>query len=283
MRYVQLAAVMVGMVFSALASAAVESRAMPIVLGKTPAGEDIVSESVLYWDPAVRSPRAAVLVFPEWWGLTEYPKARARQLAALGYVALAVDLYGGGKTVNTFEEAQALATPFYENRTLFRARAKAAFDRVIKLREVDPGKVAAIGFCFGGTTSLELARSGIPLAAAVSFHGDLSVADPKAKSDAPNIKASLLVLHGSADPMVPPRVVQAFVDEMNAAKVDFQVISYANAVHAFSNPSAGQGIPGAAEKGIAYDEKAATRSWAAMLAFFGEKLSAPAGGAPLVR
>lgn len=274
MRIASLFSVLAVLLFSIAARGAVESRSMPIVFGKSSSGEDIVSESVIYWDPTVKTARPAVLVFPEWWGLTEYPKARARQLAELGYVVLAVDMYGSGKTTNSFEEASSLATPFYKDRTLFRSRATAAYNLLARLQEVDKNRIAAIGFCFGGTTTLELARTGVSLKAAVSFHGDLSVADPKAKSDAVKIGASLLILHGAVDPMVPPKVVQAFLDEMNAAHVDYQFIAYANAVHAFSNPLAGAGIPGAAEKGIAYNEAAATRSWAAMKAFLEEKLAA---------
>jgi dienelactone hydrolase len=204
-----------------------------------------------------------VLVFPEWWGLNDFPKQQAENLARMGYVAFAADMYGKDVTTDSAEEATKLSTAVKSNLDLLRGRAQAAFDVLAKDPHVDRSHIAAIGYCFGGTVALELARSGADLAAVVTFHGGLATDRPQ---DAKNIKAKILVCTGGEDAFVPPAQVAAFEDEMKAAHVDYQVIVYGGAHHAFTNPAAdSHHIPN-----IAYNADAARRSWAAMGTFFDE-------------
>lgn len=251
-------------------SAAVEGRVLPITMGKDASGKDVVGECYLAWDSAAKGTRPGVLVFPEWWGLNEFAKQKARELAEQGYVALVVDVYGEGRTTADAKEAGELAGRFKTDRKLLRARATAALDTLRKLREVDPKRVAAIGYCFGGTAVLELARSGADVQAVVSFHGDLAAGEKltpaQVNAEAAGIRARVLVLHGAVDPYVPAKTVQAFMDEMNTAGVDYVFVAYAKAVHSFTNPAAGSD-PG---RGAAYNAEADRRSWVAMRAFFDE-------------
>jgi dienelactone hydrolase len=235
---------------------------------------DTPLKGMLVYDDAQPGKRPAVLVVPEWWGMTEYPKNRATQLAQLGYVAFVADMYGNGATTNDPKQAGALAGPLVQNRPLMRQRVQAGLDVLLKNEHVDPSKVAAIGYCFGGTTVLELARSGAPIAGVVSFHGNLSNPSP---ADAKNIKCKLLVQTGANDPMVTDKDVNAFMNEMRQTTVDWYLISYGNAVHAFSNPNAdSHKLPG-----IAYNAVADRRSWQAMVDFFNELFGAPgAASAP---
>ncbi|HET6248434.1 MAG TPA: dienelactone hydrolase family protein [Tepidisphaeraceae bacterium] len=231
---------------------------------------DIEAQSFLAYNAGVSGKRPGVVVVPEWWGLTDYPKNRARQLAELGYVALAADMYGDGKTTDDPKEAGKLAGALRGgDRNELRARVAAALEQLKKNPNVDPTRTAAIGYCFGGTTVLELARSGADVSAVVSFHGDLSIAQP---AEAGKIKAKVLVCHGADDGFEPPAQIQAFQDEMRKAKVDWQMNIYANAVHAFTNPDANRhGIPG-----IAYNKEADHRSFQAMLDLFNETFGAKA-------
>jgi len=226
---------------------------------------DAVLEGYLAYDDAIKSVRPGVLVVHEWWGINEYARKRTEQLAQLGYVALAADIYGKGNRAKTPQEAMALTGRYLggSDRNLVRARVNAGLDALKKNPLVDPKRVAAIGYCFGGTAVLELARSGADLAGVVSFHGGLSTPNP---ADAKNIRSKVLVLTGADDPYAKPEQVMAFEDEMRAAGVDWYLISYANAVHAFTNPESGTDT----SKGVAYNEKADRRSWEAMKSFFGE-------------
>jgi dienelactone hydrolase len=223
---------------------------------------DTVLEGYRAWDDSLKSPRPGVLIVHEWTGLGDYAKRRAEQLAKLGYVAFAADIYGKGVRPQTPKDAAAEAGKYRADRKLMRARAQAGLDALKSSPGVDPGKTAAIGYCFGGGTVLELARSGAALKGAVSFHGNLDTPDPK---DASNIKARILVLHGGADPFVPFAQVEAFKAEMEAAKVDYQVVVYGGAQHSFTNPASDGKMAGAL-----YDAKADARSWAQMQAFFAE-------------
>jgi dienelactone hydrolase len=224
---------------------------------------DQICEGFLAYDDAVKEKRPGVVVVHEWMGLGDYAKGRATKLAELGYVAFAADIYGKGIRAKDPMEAGQLAGKYKGDLPLLRSRARAAFDTLAKNPRVDTAKIFAIGYCFGGTTALELARSGAPLAGTVSFHGGLATKDP---SDAKSIKGPVLVLHGAADPYVPPTEVAAFQKEMADAKVDWQMVFYSGAVHAFTNPGAGTDP----SKGAAYDAKADRRSWEAMKAFFAE-------------
>ena len=208
-------------------------------------------------------PRPGVVVVHEWMGLNDYAKRRADQLAELGYVALAADIYGGGKIAADAKQASEWAGVYKKDRALLRARVGAALETLKAQPHVNPNQLAAIGYCFGGTTVLELARSGAHLAGVVSFHGGLDTPTPQ---DAQQSRAKVLVLHGADDPYVPPEHVMAFEQEMRAGGVDWQLISYGGAVHGFTNPSNGSDN----SKGVAYNAVADTRSWAAMQQFFAE-------------
>jgi dienelactone hydrolase len=224
-------------------------------------------EGYLVYDDAVKEKRPGVLVIHEWTGLGSYEKMRAEQLAQLGYVAFAADIYGKGVRPSTPELAAKEAAKYRgADRSLIRARAAAGLEQLAKFPQVDPDRLAVIGYCFGGTAALELARSGANLRGTVSFHGNLDTPNP---ADARNIHGKVLALHGADDPHVPPAQVAAFQQEMRAAKVDWQMNYYGGAVHSFTNPKSGDDP----SKGVAYNEKADRRSWQAMQQFFDEALA----------
>lgn len=208
--------------------------------------------------------RPAVLIIPEWWGLTDYAKGRAKQLAEMGYVAFALDFYGGGKTADNPKDAGALAMPFYTNPQMAKARFDAALMRIKENPRVDTTQIAAIGYCFGGAMALNMARLGEDLDGVVSFHGNL-VGVPAKKE---LLKAKVLVCHGAADPFVPADEVTKFKKQMDSIKADYTLKEYPEALHAFTNP-------GATELGqkfklpIAYNAAADSASWADMKSFFG--------------
>ena len=226
---------------------------------------DTVLEGYLAWDDAVAGKRPGVMVVHEWYGLNDYAKKRAEQLAALGYVVFAADMYGKGVLATTPEEARKLATALRQDRKLMRLRAEAGLETLKKQPLCDPSRVAAMGYCFGGGTVLELARDGADVKGVVSFHGNLDTPNP---ADAKNIRGKVLVLTGADDPSVPPKQVEDFMAEMRAAGVDYQIVSYGGAVHAFTNPASGNDP----KRGAAYNEAADRRSWEAMKQFFTETL-----------
>jgi dienelactone hydrolase len=206
-----------------------------------------------------------IVVFPEWWGLNDYIKGRAEQLANLGYVAFAADMYGDGQSTTEPAKAKELTGPFY-GKPLMAERAQAALDQLLKTGLVDENKVAAIGFCFGGSASLALAYSGAPLTGVVTFHGGLI---PAPADVAQKTKAKFLILHGALDPLVNKEAVDKFVKSMNDDKLDYQFIAYSGAVHGFSNPYADKAHAAGLE-GLGYNAEAAARSWNQMKIFFGE-------------
>lgn len=214
-----------------------------------------------------KGPLPGVLVVHEWMGLNDYAKHRAEQLAKLGYVALAADIYGEGKVAADVNEAKALSSSYKKDRGLLRARAAAGLAVLKAQPGVSAQQIAAIGYCFGGTTVLELARGGAELAGVVSFHGGL---DTPAPQDAKNIRAKVLALHGADDPYVPADQVAAFEQEMRAGGVDWHLVAYGGAVHGFTNPANGNDN----SKGAAYNTAADARSWAAMRQFFTELFAA---------
>jgi dienelactone hydrolase len=207
--------------------------------------------------------RPGVLVVHAWKGIGPHERETAERLARLGYVALAADIYGKGVRPATNEEAARQAGKYRGDRPLLRARVAAGLAALRDHPSVDSARVAAIGFCFGGGTVLELARSGADVAGVVSFHGNLDTPLP---ASAQTMVAKVLVLHGAADPHVPTEQVRAFTAEMDAAKADWQMILYGGAVHSFSDPGAGSDP----SRGAAYDELAARRSFAAMESFLQE-------------
>jgi dienelactone hydrolase len=217
-------------------------------------------------DAAAVGKRPGVLIVHEWTGLGPYVKGRARQLAELGYVAFAVDIYGKGVRPADAQEAAKQAAIYRSDRRLMRSRAATGLEHIKKYPFVDPNHIAAIGYCFGGGVVLELARSGADVKGVVSFHGNLDTPNPE---DAKSIKAKVLVLHGADDPHVPAEQVAAFEKEMRDAKVDWQMNIYGNAVHSFTNPEAGDDP----SRGAAYNKEADIRSWEAMKAFFKEIFS----------
>ncbi len=224
---------------------------------------DQVLEGFLAYDDATQAKRPGVLIVHEWWGLNDYIKNRAKQFAELGYVAFAADIYGKGKRANTAQEAGALANTYLSNRPLLRDRARAALQILEKNELAQPGKVAAVGYCFGGTTVLELGMSGAPLSAIVTFHGSLNFPN---MGDFKNIKAKVLILTGAEDPFVPPDKVVAFWQAMRSAGVDWQLDVYGGAVHSFTNPASGNDK----SKGVAYNKEVDLRSWGAMELLFAE-------------
>lgn len=224
---------------------------------------DTVLEGYLAYDDVIQEKRPGVLVVHEWNGLESHMKRQAEELAKLGYVAFAIDMYGKGIRPKTMEEAAAQANIYRSDRQLMRSRANAGLVVLQQNSLTDTQRIAAIGYCFGGSTVLELARSGANIAGVVSFHGGLDTPNP---SDAKNIKAKVLVLHGANDPLVPAEQVTAFEAEMRQAGVDWQLVAYGGAVHSFTNPEAGNDP----SKGAAYNEAADKRSWEAMKQFFAE-------------
>jgi dienelactone hydrolase len=221
-------------------------------------------EGYLAYDDSVtdKGKVPGIVVFPEWWGLNDYIKGRADQLANLGFVAFAADMYGGGQSTNEPAKAKELSSQFY-GKPLMAERAQAALDQLLNTGLVDEKKVAAIGFCFGGSTSLALAYSGAPIAGVVTFHGGLI---PAPADLAQKTKAKFLILHGALDPLVNKEAVDKFLQSMNDDKLDYQFIAFSGAIHAFTNPNADK----THVAGLGYNAEAAARSWNQMKIFFGE-------------
>lgn len=215
------------------------------------------AKGVAFYDDAADGKRPGVLVIPEWWGLTEYPLMRAEQLAKMGYVAFVADMYGQGRTTDDPEEAGQWAGKAQQ--AGLAKLAKPALAQLKSMEQVDGEKLAAIGFCFGGSTVVNMAGSdyGNELKAVVSFHGTLSEdSAPQKEYDGP----AMLILHGGADPMVPPEAIGGFVRVCIEKSVPISVTSFPGAVHAFSNPDADRHET----EGIAYDKQAARVSWSIM-------------------
>ncbi len=226
---------------------------------------DTVCEGLLVYDDMFQGKRPGIIVAHQWKGVTDYEKMRAGLLAERGFVALCADVYGKGVRADNPKDAAVLAGKYKGDRPLLRARINAALDFLRKQERVNAEQVAAIGYCFGGTTVLELARSGADVKGVVSLHGGLSTPTP---ADAKNIKAKVLACHGADDPFVPPDEVQAFEKEMRDAKVDWQLVAYGNSVHSFTDKSAGNDN----SKGAAYNAQADLRSWREMKMFLDEVL-----------
>jgi len=214
-----------------------------------------ILEGYLAYDDSLKGRQPGILVVHQWKGLTDYEKMRARMLAELGFVAFAADIYGKGLRPADNKEAAEFASKYKADRKLMRARAMAALEVLKKQKPVDPARTAVAGYCFGGTVALELARQGADLDGVITFHGGLDTPTPE---DARNIKGKVLALHGAADTVVPPEQVSAFTKEMSDAGVDWYMVTYAYAKHAFT------------QKGPNYNEAADQRSWTEMKTFLGE-------------
>lgn len=235
------------------ANALVKTRAVEYKDG------DVVLQGWAAWEDGFKETRPGILVVHEWKGHGPYARRRAEQLARLGFTAFAVDMYGKGVYAKDHEEAGKLAGAFFGDRSLMRKRALAGLEQLRKLPFVDQGKLGAIGYCFGGTTVLELARAGADLKGVASFHGNLSAPMPAAERP----KAAILVLHGAEDAHVNPGV-PGFIEEMRKVGADWQLVQYGGAVHSFTVPEAGTDTA----KGMAYNKAADLRSWDAMHSFF---------------
>ena len=222
---------------------------------------DTVLEGYVAYDDAVKGPRPGVLVIHDWTGLQDYAKVRARQLAELGYTAFAADIYGQGIRPNDPAECGKQAGKYKGDLPLLRRRVQLGYEQLKAQAGVDADRLGAIGYCFGGTTVLELARSGAEAKAIVSFHGGLATTLP---AEAGKVKAELLICHGADDPFVKPEEVAAFKEEIKKAGAKMEFVAYPGAVHAFTKPEAGNDP----SKGAAYNEAADKASWAAMKAFF---------------
>jgi len=217
----------------------------------------------LYWDDATTDKRPGILVVHEWWGLNDYAKRRARMLAELGYVAFAADMYGDGKVTDQPSQAQAWMQEVTVDPELWRQRAAAGLDQLEASGLVDTDRLAAIGYCFGGGTVLQMAYGGADLDGIVSFHGSLPAAPQESKG---RIKPRILVEHGYADSFVSPEVVTNFQDKLEAAGANWEMDIYGGTRHSFTNPDAGAyGI-----ENLRYDPQADARSWQRMQAFFDE-------------
>ena len=222
----------------------------------------------LAYDENIKGKRPGVLVVHEWWGLNEYSRKRARMLAELGYTALAVDMYGEGKTATHPDDAIKFSSETMKNFPVAKERFEAAMKFLKKQRTVDPARIAAIGYCFGGGVVLNMARQGEDLKAVASFHGSLAAVKP---AQAGKVKAKIRVYNGEADKFTSQQTIDAFMQEMRDANVDFQFINYPGAVHTFTNPEADElgkkfNLP------LAYNAEADKRSWENMTEFFADVL-----------
>ncbi len=228
---------------------------------------NVLCEGWHAYDDSLTGKRPSVLIVHQWTGLSDYEKMRAEMLVELGYQVFALDIYGKGIRPQP-PAAGKEAGKYKDNRALFRKRLEAGLQVLRGLPQTDPGKIAAIGYCFGGTGVLELARSGAKIDGVVSFHGGLSTPSP---DDAKNIVCGVVVLHGADDPFVPPAEVAAFHREMKNAEVKYEFIAYPGAVHAFTQKMAGDDP----SKGAAYQAEADAKSWEAMKSAFAKWFAAP--------
>lgn len=225
---------------------------------------NVVMKGYLAYDESIKGKRPGILVVHEWWGLNEYARKRARMLARLGYTALAVDMYGEGKQAEHPDDAEKYAGEIAKNMDMARARFIAALEVLRQHKSGDPDRIAAIGYCFGGSVVLQMARSGLDLDGVVSFHGGLSTSEPAQPG---KVRAKILVFRGEADKLVPEEQVERFQEEMRKAGADFRIVSYPGAMHSFTNPEADAyarrfGLP------LGYDAEADSNSWAEMQKFF---------------
>jgi dienelactone hydrolase len=255
----------------ALSALLFTSSAMAAVVGKDVSYKvgGTVMKGFLAFDDAAKGKRAGVLVVPEWWGVNDYARMRARMLAHEGYVALVVDMYGNGQVADNPKDAGALSSSVNKDFPLELSRFQAAEKFLAKQPNVKKGELAAFGYCFGGGVVLNMARAGEPLKAVVSFHGILST-DMKVKPG--SIKAKLRIFQGDADKFVPPSQIEAFRKEMDDAKADYKITIYPGAMHAFSNRetdsyAAQFGIP------VKYDHEADIDSWRQALEFLKTSLN----------
>src|SRR5437660_846006 len=245
-------------VFVASAQAAVQTKNITYKHG------DLECRGFLAWDDAVQGPRPGVLVVHEWWGLNDYARGRAEQLAKLGYIAFAADMYGEGKTAAHPKEAGEMASKVRANVQDWRKRAATALDVLMAQPQCDKTKLAAIGYCFGGSTALQLAYSGADLKVVVTFHAALPA--PTAE-EAKQIKAAILVCHGADDKFIPAQAIRSFRDALDKAGVEYEFVSYPDTVHSFTVPDADKHHIA----GMKYNKSADEDSWKRMVELFAKK------------
>ncbi|KIC76440.1 putative carboxymethylenebutenolidase [Neochlamydia sp. TUME1] len=229
--------------------------------------DGLCCEGYLVNPKEMRHAQPAVLIAHAWYGQDEFARKKAHELADLGYIALAIDMFGHRKNATCDEEASSLIKPLYLDRKLLQVRISAAFETLLKQPGVDGTRVGAIGFCFGGLAVIELLRSGAPIKSVVSFHAVINYSGVNSFPIAKNIKGSILLLHGYEDPLCPSKEIQYLQRELNDARVDWQMDIYGMTSHAFTNP-----LVNDKKKGLIYNEKASTRAWLAMKNFFHETL-----------
>jgi dienelactone hydrolase len=228
---------------------------------------DTVMNGYIVYDDARTDRRPGILVVHEWWGITKHVRDSARELARMGYTAFALDMFGEGKTADNPKTAGELAGSVRKNPPVMHSRFNAAREVLVKHPSVDPKRIGAIGYCFGGSVVLDMARAGTDLAGVVSFHGNPT---PSASPAAPGaVKARVLVLNGADDPLVKPDAIEAFKKEMESAKVQYRFVDYPGAVHAFTNPEATE-IGKKFNMPVAYHPEADRQSKAEMAQFFSE-------------
>lgn len=223
----------------------------------------ITLKGFISYDESIKGKRPVVLIVPEWWGLNDYTKMRARKLAELGYIAMAVDLFGNGKTAADPKEAQELTMPFYKDPHLAKSRLDAAIKKIKEYPQADPANIAAIGYCFGGNVVLNYAKLGADLKGVVSFHGGLT----GVPADKKLLKAKILVCHGASDKFVSQQDVNAFKKQLDSVGADYTFKIYANATHAFTNPDATR-LGKEFNMPIEYNAAADKDSWNDMKIFF---------------
>jgi dienelactone hydrolase len=252
------------------------TAALLSMVSSLPASAKLVTQTVDYtdekgtalqgyvaYDDGISGPRPGVLVIHDWRGLTDTTQTRANMLAKLGYIAFAADIYGKGVRPQSIPEYGKQATIYKSDRPFYRERARAAYQALLKQPLVDPSRIAAIGYCFGGTGVIEMARDGLDLKGVVSFHGGL---DSQPLSPGATIKAKVLALCGADDPFEKPDDMKAFEQQLRDNNVDYQIVSYGHAVHAFTDP----GVDALHLDGAKYNAAADKRSWQAMRDFFAE-------------
>ncbi|MBI1803436.1 MAG: dienelactone hydrolase family protein [Ignavibacteriae bacterium] len=255
--------------FVLMIMAAVVARAGVVGKEVEYTADSLTMKGYLAYDDGVQGKRPGVLVVHEWWGHNEYARKRAEMLAELGYVALAVDMYGNGKQASHPDDAGKFAGEVLQNMSVMKARFMAAMDFLKKDEHVDPAQVAAIGYCFGGGVVLTMAREGTDLKAVVSFHGSLATQHPAEKS---KVKAKILVCNGADDKFISADDVKKFKSEMKSAGADFHFVNYPGAIHGFTNPGATD-LGKKFSMAIAYNENADKKSWAEMQKLFAKVLS----------
>lgn len=262
MKFAGLLSLLVIMTVTTSALAKVVSKPIEYQDGKTKL------RGYISFDNSIKEKKPAVLVVHEWWGLNKYARDRAKLLAKLGYVVFALDMYGKGKLAKHPDEAKAFSSQFQDS-ALMVSRFDAAYKLLANHKRVDASKIAAIGYCFGGKVVLEMARAGKNLVAVGSFHGALATKNPAKKG---KVKANIFVAHGEADKFVPEKDLQAFRQEMQAAKLNASINTYKNAMHSFTVPHADE-VGKKFNLPLKYDEQADKDSWKKWISFLANSVS----------